>query len=69
MNVRSMNGRSTERLLTAWIDGDFWTANGFENAAGVGRGVLQRCIAVDGRDAQEVQMRMMSGNKNCKCVL
>lgn len=69
VNIWSMNGRSTERLFTAWVDGDFWAANGFENAAGVGRGVLQGCIAMNCRDAQEAQMWMMSGNKDCKCIL
>lgn len=69
MNVWGMDSRSTERLLTAWIDRDFWTANGFENAAGVGGGILQRCIAMDGCNAQKVQIRVMSSNQDCKCVL
>lgn len=64
-----MNSRSTEWFSAAWIHGDIWTANGFENAVCVGGGVLQRGIAMDGRDAQEFQGWMMSSDEYGKCIL
>lgn len=69
MDVRSIDSRPTERLITSWINRDIRTTNGLEDASGVVGGVLQRCIAVDCRDAQEVQGWMMGGNQDSKCIL
>lgn len=69
MNIWSINGRSTEGFSNARIHRDICTTNGFENAAGVGRGVLQRCIAMDCRDTQEFQRWVVSGNENRKRIL
>lgn len=69
MDVRSIDSRSTERLITSWINWDIRTTNGLEDAPGVVGGVLQRCVAVDRRDTQEVQGWMMGGNQDSKCIL
>ncbi len=69
MNIRGIYSRSTKRFPASWINWDLWSTDSFENAPGIGGGVLQRRIAVDGCDTQEFQGRMMSGNQNCKGIL
>lgn len=69
MDIRSIDSRSTERLTASWIHRNIRTTNGLENASCVLGGVLQRRIAVDGRNPQEIQRWMMSGNQNRKCIL
>lgn len=69
VDMRGINSWSTERFPASWVNGDIWSTDGFENAPGIGGGVLQRRIAVDGCDTQEIQGRIMSGNQDCKGIL
>lgn len=69
MDIRSVDSRPTERLITPWINIDIRTTDGLEDASCVVGGVLQRCVAVDCRDTQEVQGWVMSGNQDSKRIL
>lgn len=69
MYIRGVDSRSTKWFSAAWVHGDIGTTDGFENAPCVGSGVLQRGIAMDGRDAQEFQGWMVSSDEYGKCIL
>lgn len=50
-----MQSRSGEWFSAPRVDGDIWSANGFQYTSGIVGGVLQRSISMDGGDAKQIQ--------------
>lgn len=69
MDIRSIDSRSTERLVASRIHRNIRTTNGLQNSSSVLGGVFQRRIAVDRRNSQQIQRWVMRGNQNRKCIL
>lgn len=64
-----MNCRTDEGLTCSLIDRDFWLADCGKGGTGVNCSVVNRGIAVDGGDAEEIGGRVVGGEENGEDVL
>lgn len=69
MNIRSMYSVPAERFCSTRIYLNICSPYGLEGTPCISRRLLQRDIAMDSADAEEIQGRMMGSYKNSKCIL
>lgn len=69
MDIGRMQSRPREWLLTPRIDGNVWSANGFQYTSCIVGCVLQRSISMDSGNAKQIQRRVMSREQDRECIL
>lgn len=69
VNIRGMNSLPAERLRSAGKDGHVRPSDGGQDATGVDGRTWEGGIAMDGADAEQVEIGVMSSEQNGECVL
>lgn len=69
MDIRRWNLPSTEGFDCPGVDLHICPSNGIQHGAGVVRGMDLGCVAMAGADTQEIQLRVICCNENCKDIL
>lgn len=69
MDVWGVHRFTAERLCGTRIVRDVVNSERCEDAACIGCRPSERCVAVDGANSDQLEMRMVSGEENCEGVL
>ena len=69
MNIGSVDSLPAERLHSAGVYRDICFPNGSQHPPGIDSCTLERGVAMDGADAQKIQVRMMGREEDSKSIL